>query len=66
MGEKTKDSYHINYPSAYKMEDIETGIMQCLESSHLSQKILTETLFGLEGWKRKKAGEMQLGGGSTS
>lgn len=66
MGEKTKDSYHINYQSAYKMEDIETGTLQCLESSHFPQKFLTENLFGLEGWKRKKAGKMQLGGGSTS
>lgn len=25
----------------------------------------TETIFGLEGWKRKKTGKMQLSGGST-
>lgn len=31
----------------------------------LITKVLTETLFGLEGWKREKAGKMQFGGGST-
>lgn len=26
----------------------------------------TETIFGLEGWKRKKADKMQLGGGTKA
>lgn len=60
-GERSKDSRHINNRSACKMEDAETGALQCLLITEVSR----ETLFGLEGWKRKKEDKMQLGGDST-